>query len=103
MDFLRFTTKQSWRKVVEEPNSEEKTRLFCWCFYVDAERKRLDIQRCLWGLLLYFIVIYNGSSSIRSWLLEVVAVPENDSSRWESPVPVLRETETVQTKKERGT
>jgi len=23
MDFLRFTTKQNWRKVVEEPNQEE--------------------------------------------------------------------------------
>jgi len=34
------------------------------------------------------------------WLLEVDAVSENRLVRWQSPVPVLRETETAQTKKE---
>ena len=79
MDFLRFTTKQNWRKVVEEPNSEEKPRPFWWCFNVDAERKRLDFRRCLWSLPLYSVVLYNGSRCF--WMLEGDAVSENDLIR----------------------
>lgn len=100
MDFLRFTTKQNWRKVVEEPNSEEKTRLFWWCYYGDAERKRLDFRRCLpfchcISLLFTMDPVLAGYGCWRGMpSLKMIWFVLN------SPATILREFSIAQTKKE---